>query len=200
MLNGGLPAYENLHVRRNIMQAVPVSASLTDDLTWADVRELRKRWPGKLIIKGILHPEDAKLAVSNGADGIIVSNHGGRNLDHSIAPIEALPEIAAEIGHKATVLLDSGIRRGSDIAKALAMGATAVLVGRAPLYGTAVAGQDGAEKVIGGLKNELLYTMAMLGCNRIADLQKALIHAPHIPMPDAVRAMHDTPSKPSISA
>jgi isopentenyl diphosphate isomerase/L-lactate dehydrogenase-like FMN-dependent dehydrogenase len=154
---------------------------LSDDLTWRDIEEYRKRWSGKLIVKGILHPDDAKRAAMLGADAVIVSNHGGRNLDGSMAPLEALPDVVDAVGDRAEVFMDGGIRRGADIAKAVALGAKCVLIGRPTLYGTAVAGEMGATHVLNTLKRELLYTLATLGVPRIADLSRDILHAPHFP-------------------
>ena len=101
-----------------------------DSLNWEDLKVLRKMWPGTLIVKGIAHPQDAIFAADCGADGVVVSNHGGRNLDGSMAPLEALPEVVDAVGKRITVIVDSGFRRGSDVVKALALGAHAVLIGR----------------------------------------------------------------------
>ena len=111
-----------------------------DSLNWEDIKIFRDKWPGILMIKGINRPDDAVKAIEYGVDGIVVSNHGGRNMDSVVASIDVLPEIAEAVGDRLTVILDSGVRRGSDIAKALALGAKAVLTGRATLYGTAVGG------------------------------------------------------------
>lgn len=175
LMDGGLPRFENLPGRRTIMQGVSATQMLKGDLTWEDVADLRRRWSGHLVVKGVLRADDAERAVASGADGVVVSNHGGRNLDSAIAPIDALPGIVDAVGHQAAVLIDSGVRRGSDIAKALALGADAVLFGRPALYGTAVAGQAGAAFVIERLRRELSTTMAMLGCSRLADLGPDLL-------------------------
>lgn len=141
-----------------------------DGMTWDDIARIRDMWPRTLIIKSPLTVEDAELAVKNGADGIVVSNHGGRALDSARPTIDALPEIVAAVGHKTTVMLDSGIRRGSDIVKALALGAKTVLIGRATLYGVAAGGQEGAERAIGILKNEFEKTMGYMGCRTVSEL------------------------------
>ena len=178
--NGGLPRFENLPGRRTINEGVSATQMLSDDLTWCDIEEYRKRWPGKLIVKGILHPDDAKRAVMLGADAVVVSNHGGRNLDGSMAPFDALPEIADVIGSRAEVFMDGGIRRGADIAKAVALGAKCVLIGRPTLYGAAVAGQIGAAHVLDNLKKEFLYTLATLGVPKVSELSRDIIYAPHL--------------------
>lgn len=148
----------------------------TESLSWEDVKALRKVWPGKLLVKGILHPQDAVIAADCGCDGVIVSNHGGRNLDSSMAPLEALPQVLDAAGRRLTVLMDSGIRRGSDVVKALALGAEAVLIGRATLYGTAAAGEAGAARAITLLREEIDRVMALLGVNSVAELGLEQLH------------------------
>ena len=134
-----------------------------DSLNWEDLKALRKIWPGTLMVKGILHPQDAVIAADCGADAVIVSNHGGRNLDSSRAPIDVLPEVVDAVGKRITVIVDSGFRRGSDVVKALALGAKAVLIGRATLFGTAVGGQAGAARAIEIYREEVDRVMAMIG-------------------------------------
>lgn len=176
----GMPRHENYpakyqhRISSGTGQAKPMRHS---SMTWRDIARLREFWPGKLIVKGILRAEDAILAVENGADAVVVSNHGGRNLDSSVASIDALPEVVSAVGHRATVILDSGIRRGSDIAKALALGADSVLIGRATLYGVAAGGQAGAEHALAILRTELRKTMGYLGCKTISDLCPELFEA-----------------------
>src|SRR4029077_242659 len=133
-------------------------------IKWDDLDALRKIWPHKLIVKGMLNAEDAAEAVNHGADGIDVSNHGGRNLDGIISPMEVLPEIVDAVGKRATVFCDSGFRRGSDVVKALALGADAVLVGRSTLYGVAAGGQDGAARALEIYREEISRVLALLGC------------------------------------
>jgi isopentenyl diphosphate isomerase/L-lactate dehydrogenase-like FMN-dependent dehydrogenase len=147
-------------------------------MTWADIDRMREFWPGKLIVKGILREEDAVLAVEHGADAVVVSNHGGRALDAAAPTIDVLPEVVRAVGGKTTVILDSGIRRGSDMVKALALGADAVLTGRATLYGTSIAGQAGAEKAISILKTEFEKTMAYVGCRRVGELGPEIFAKP----------------------
>jgi len=146
------------------------SSLRTDAISWADLDALRKIWPHKLIVKGMLDPHDAATAVDHGADGIAVSNHGGRNLDGIISPIEVLPEIVDAVGKRATVFVDSGFRRGSDVVKALALGANAVMIGRSTLYGIAAAGEAGAARALEIYREEISRVMALLGCNTLADL------------------------------
>ena len=149
-----------------------------DSLTWDDLRVLRKMWPNLLLVKGILHPQDATSAVDCGADGVIVSNHGGRNLDGIISPMEALPEIVDAVGKRATVLVDSGFRRGTDVVKALALGAKAVQIGRSTLYGVAAGGEEGAARALAIFRDEIDRVLALIGCRSIAELTTEFLHAP----------------------
>lgn len=162
MLNGGMPQFE-----------APPKA---DNVTWESVALLRRRWPRTLMIKGILSAEDAIRAVDLGADAVIVSNHGGRCLDSAAASIDVLPEVVAAVGQRAKVLLDSGVRRGSDIVKALSLGACAVLSGRPGLWGLSVEGQAGAAKVLALLQKEMLTTMGQVGCPTVEDLGPHIVH------------------------
>jgi len=150
----------------------------SDCVTWEDLKELRDLWKGPLMIKGILRAEDAERAIACGVDGIIVSNHGGRMLDSSIAPIHTLPAIVEQVAGRIPVLLDSGVRRGSDIVKALALGATTVLIGRAPLYGLAVNGEKGAQHVLEILTDEVRRVIGLLGCPDIRDLNPSYLALP----------------------
>ncbi len=178
VMTSGLPAAVNHPegYRDAIFKAPPDDATGIDRrTTFEDLRLLRKMWPRTLMVKGVLHPDDARKAVEAGADAVIVSNHGARNFDSALASIDALPAIADAVGGKATVLLDSGIRRGSDVAKALALGAKAVLVGRAALYGIAVAGEAGAAHALAMLRAELDKTLGFAGCRDVAALGRALV-------------------------
>ena len=174
LLSTGMPRFENFPeaLQRSLTAAPKGRSALpkTDSLTWEDLRMLRKIWQGPLIVKGILRPEDAQTAVQNGADGIVVSNHGGRNLDHSIPPLFALPDIIERVGGRIQVLMDGGVMRGSDVIKALALGADAVLVGRAPLWGVAAAGQAGAQRALAILAEEMLRVLGQLGRSTIGEL------------------------------
>ena len=178
MLGGGLPTQANLpaEMRQSVMRGGRPGAHFKqDNLDWDDLSRLRERWPGKFILKGILHPDDATRAMAIGADGVVVSNHGARSLDHSIASIEALPAIAAAVGGRMTVMLDSGVRRGSDVVKAIALGADLVLLGRATLYGMAAFGEAGAARAITLLAEETARTMAMLGLTEIAQIDRGAL-------------------------
>lgn len=148
--------------------------SLATDVTWEDVALLRKRWQGKLVLKGVLRVDDARKAAEHGADAIVVSNHGARNLDCAPGPVEVLPAIVDAVGDRLAILADSGVRRGADIARFLALGASGVLIGRATLYGVAIAGEAGASRVLDLLRNELSITMGMLGAQTLADLPGCL--------------------------
>lgn len=175
----GMPRYENYPSEikyRITAQPMGRSQMRNDSLNWNDLRELRKMWPHKLIVKGILHPQDAILAADCGADAVAVSNHGGRNLDSAISPIEALPEVVDAVGKRITVLVDSGFRRGSDVVKALALGAHAVQIGRATLYGVAAGGYDGARRAIAIFREEIDRVMALIGCPSIAKLGPEYLH------------------------
>jgi isopentenyl diphosphate isomerase/L-lactate dehydrogenase-like FMN-dependent dehydrogenase len=142
-------------------------------LGWADLEKLASECSLPILVKGLLTAEDAELAVEHGAAGVVVSNHGGRQLDRALASGDALPEVVDAVGGRVTVLVDGGIRRGVDIAIALALGADAVLVGRAPLWGLAAAGSKGAERVLGLLRDELELALALCGCASPADLTRA---------------------------
>jgi isopentenyl diphosphate isomerase/L-lactate dehydrogenase-like FMN-dependent dehydrogenase len=161
----GIPQYEKM-------------PEYAENLTFEDIRELRRRWPGQLLVKGILRADDAIKAVDCGADGIVVSNHGGRCLDVAAAPIDVLPQIVDAVGHRASVLMDSGVRRGTDIAKAVSFGAQGVLSGRPGLLGLSLAGQPGAEHVLGILRRELLIAMGQLGCAKLSELGPHLFEHP----------------------
>lgn len=173
LVTTGMPMYANYPARAKAkMTRGPVGRSSlrTDSVSWEDLAEIRRIWPHKLILKGVLDARDAAKAVELGADGIDVSNHGGRNLDGIVSPIEVLPEIADAVGSRATVFMDSGIRRGSDVLKALALGATAVMVGRSTLYGVAAGGEAGAARALAIYRDEIHRNMALLGCNTLAEV------------------------------
>jgi len=171
--SGRFPRHENYpeEYQSSILSGVGSRDALrADSLAWEDVAKFRDMWPGVLMLKGVNRPDDAIKALSYGIDGIVVSNHGGRNMDSAAASLEVLPEIAEAVGDKMTLILDSGVRRGSDIVKALALGAKAVLTGRATLYGTAVGGEAGALRAINILKNEADKTMAYTGCRTVDEV------------------------------
>lgn len=144
-------------------------------VSWHDLEWIRREWKGPVALKGVLRPEEAARAADLGADAVIVSNHGGRQLDHAPATLDALPAIVAEVGDRMEVLFDSGVRRGSDIATALALGARAVLIGRAHLYGLAAAGEAGVRHAIDILAGELRMTMGLCGAASLDDLDGSLL-------------------------
>ena len=152
-----------------------VNSLYDSSVNWEDFKWFRSIWNGPLIVKGVLTPEDARKAVSYGADGIVVSNHGGRQLDYCPASIDVLPEIVDAVGDRIEVLLDSGVRRGTDVAKALALGARACMVGRPYLWGLASGGQGGVERALTILQTELDRAMALLGRPTLADLDRTTV-------------------------
>lgn len=181
MILHGQPRFENLTEilpkgdTRAVTGAKYVTAQLDPTLNWDDVRMLRDLWPRALLVKGIMTTEDARRALELGADGIVVSNHGGRQLDGAVSPMEILPDVVAAVGDRLAVLIDSGFRRGTDVAKALALGARAVMIGRATLYGVAAGGEAGATHALGILRTELDRVLALLGCTSVRDLGPHLV-------------------------
>ncbi|HKA42985.1 MAG TPA: alpha-hydroxy acid oxidase [Burkholderiales bacterium] len=179
VLTSGMPSYRNYPAElRTTVTARPMGRSMMkcEEMNYEHLRALRRMWPGQLLVKGIAHPQDAILAAECGVDGVVVSNHGGRNLDGSMAPLEALPAVVDAVGKRITVLVDSGFRRGSDVVKALALGARGVLIGRSTLYGTAAGGEAGAARAIQIFREEIDRVMALIGCNSIADLGPEYLH------------------------
>ncbi len=151
-------------------------ASLLDPaMSWADVDALRRIWTGPLLLKGVLHPAEARTAIDHGVDGLIVSNHGGRQLDGAPASFDALPAVIEAVGGRIPVLLDGGVRRGADVVKALALGARACLVGRPQLWGLAVAGEAGVAHVLDIYRREIDRVMGLCGVSRVANLGPDLI-------------------------
>jgi len=147
-------------------------------ITWKYVREVRDRWKGPFALKGVMSADDARLAVDAGVTAIIVSNHGGRQLDGAAAPLDVLPQIVRAVGDRAEVILDGGIRRGVHVLKALACGATACSIGRPYLYGLGAAGEAGALKALEMLRTELVVAMQLSGCADLASIDGRLIHRP----------------------
>jgi isopentenyl diphosphate isomerase/L-lactate dehydrogenase-like FMN-dependent dehydrogenase len=147
--------------------------------TWQDLLWLREHWDGPLALKGVLHPDEARRAIDAGVEGIIVSNHGGRQIDGEIASLDALPGVVSAVAGRADVLLDSGVRTGSDVMKALALGAKAVLIGRPYIYGLGLGGEDGVRHVLRSLLAELDLSMALAGCASVAEVGPELLS--HIP-------------------
>ncbi|MGH8721822.1 MAG: alpha-hydroxy acid oxidase [Burkholderiales bacterium] len=165
--------------RKDILSLATYVANLLDPtMTWRDVEWLRRIWTGPLLIKGILHPEEARSAVEHGVDGVIVSNHGGRQLDGAIPSIRALPAVVDAVAGRVPVLLDGGVRRGADVVKALALGATACLIGRPHLWGLAVAGEAGVARVLEIFRREIDRVLALGGWNGIAALDRGALGLP----------------------
>jgi L-lactate dehydrogenase (cytochrome) len=164
----------------NVDRSGPVSRAKVEKMfdgtvTWEDLDWIRQAWDGPIALKGVLRADDVRRAADDGLDGVIVSNHGGRQLDHVPPTLEILPELVDAADGRLEVLMDSGVRRGSDIVAALAQGARAVLIGRAHLYGLAAAGEAGVRHAIDILADELRMTMALCGARRVADLDRRLI-------------------------
>ncbi len=173
LLATGVPRFQNLDVNTGGRITSPTLTEFRTrrtELHWADFAWLRKLWPRKLLVKGIMTVEDAQLAAQHGADGIFVSNHGGRQLDGAPSPIEVLPPIAQAVGKRMAIMLDGGIRRGTDVVKALALGADMVFVGRATLFGATAGGGAGALRALNLLASEVGRTLALLGCNSVEQL------------------------------
>jgi L-lactate dehydrogenase (cytochrome)/(S)-mandelate dehydrogenase len=152
-----------------------MASNLDPQVSWEDIETVRREWPRKLLIKGILHPLDAVEAIQRGADGIIVSNHGGRQLDGAPATIEALPAIVDAVAGRVPVLIDGGIRRGADIVRARALGATACLIGRPQLWGLAVGGESGVCQVLEVLRSEVDRVLALCGREKFCDVRSDLL-------------------------
>ena len=175
--DGGLPRLENVVLPgQGPMPLVDVTSGLSAAaITWNDFGWIHRLWPGPIVVKGILTGEDARRAVDQGAAAIVVSNHGGRQLDGVGASIQALPEVVAAVRGRAEILVDGGIRRGSDVVKALCLGARAVLIGRAYGYGLAAAGEEGVGCALNIIRSDLERTLRLLGTPRVADLNSSLV-------------------------
>jgi (S)-mandelate dehydrogenase len=180
MLRNGLPGMANLEGYRfsapsgtDIVTAV--GREMDAGLDWEYIRQLRDQWPGKLLLKGVERPDDAERAAAVGCDGVVVSNHGGRQLDGAIATLEALPQVARAVGGRITVLLDGGVRRGVDILKARALGAQAVLTGRATLFGAMAGGEAGAQRALEILSSELVRAMQLCGVRSAGEIGLDLV-------------------------
>src|SRR5271155_301363 len=180
LLDGGLPGLPNVVVPgKGQMPLVDINAALAESTpTWADLRWIREIWKGPIVIKGVLTAEDARRAVDEGVAAISVSNHGGRQLDGVPASLRALPEVVEAVKGRIEVLMDGGIRRGTDIAKAISMGARAVLCGRAYAYGLAAAGEAGVDRAIEILRTDLERTLRLLGCPSVAELDRSYVNVP----------------------
>jgi (S)-mandelate dehydrogenase len=180
MLRHGLPGMANLvgypfSTPSGTDIVTAVGREMDAGLDWEYIKRLRERWPGKLLLKGVERPDDAERAAAIGCDGVVVSNHGGRQLDGASATLEALPEVARAVGSKLTVLLDGGVRRGVDILKARALGAQAVLTGRATLFGAMAGGEAGARRALEILSTELVRAMQLSGVRSPAEITAELL-------------------------
>jgi len=180
MLRNGPPRFRNLEAflpqSLTPMGASTVIPRLFDaTICWDDVRWIREQWHGKLLLKGVLSVADAEQAAALGVDGLVISNHGGRQLDYCVTAIEVLPEIVAAVGGRLALIVDGGFRRGSDIVKGLALGAQAVMLARATLYGLIAGGAAGVERALTILTTEIDRVLGQLGCNSIAELNPGLV-------------------------
>jgi isopentenyl diphosphate isomerase/L-lactate dehydrogenase-like FMN-dependent dehydrogenase len=177
--DGGMMAFPNIELNGTPMPYADVSAALESTVvTWDDLRWIRDMWNGPVIVKGVLTGEDAKRAVAEGAQGIIVSNHGARQLDGVSSTLRALPEVVAAVNGRAEVMLDGGVRRGTDVVKALCLGAKAVLIGRAYAYGLGAAGGAGVARTIEILRTDIVRTLKLLGCSSVAELNRSYVDVP----------------------
>jgi (S)-mandelate dehydrogenase len=183
MLRSGMPVMENLigfTAEAVTATAIASSVGRSYDPTfdWDGLKAIRDAWPRKLIIKGVAHPQDAAKALALGCDAIVVSNHGGRQLDGGIATLDALPAVVESVRGRVPVLVDGGVRRGVDVVKALALGAQAVMIGRATLYGACAAGEAGAARALEILRSELARAMQLCGAHKVSAIESDLLFKP----------------------
>jgi (S)-mandelate dehydrogenase len=176
LLRNGVPRFRNVESFLPPGKASAVGGSTVlpglfeATITWDDIAWIRQFWRGKLLIKGVLSAGDAERALALGCDGVVLSNHGGRQLDYCVAAIDVLPEVAAAVGGRMPILIDGGVRRGTDVIKALALGAQGVMLGRATLYGLAAGGEAGVARALEMLCTETDRTLGLLGCNSVSEL------------------------------
>jgi len=179
LMDGGIHRLPNIVIPgEGPMGLRDVGSLIRTSFTWDDLKWIREIWPGPIVFKGVLTAEDARRCVDLGAAGVVVSNHGGRQLESSPATLRALPEVVAAVNGRAEVLLDSGIRRGTDVVKALCLGARGVLIGRAYTYGLGAAGEAGVGRAIAILRADLERTLKLLGCASVTALDRSYINAP----------------------
>jgi isopentenyl diphosphate isomerase/L-lactate dehydrogenase-like FMN-dependent dehydrogenase len=177
--DGGLMKFPNIVLKDGPMPYADVGAALEQAMvSWDDFRWIAEAWQGPIIAKGVHTADDARRAIDHGASAVVVSNHGGRQLDGVAATLRVLPEVLAAANGRIEVLLDGGIRRGSDVVKALALGARAVLIGRAYAYGLGAAGGAGVTRVIDILRSDIIRTMKLLGCGSVRELDRSLVDVP----------------------
>jgi isopentenyl diphosphate isomerase/L-lactate dehydrogenase-like FMN-dependent dehydrogenase len=180
LLDGGVPKLANVVVPgKGPMEMVDIGAALAEaTVTWQDLKWIRAMWPGPIVVKGLLTGEDARRAVDEGAAAVVVSNHGGRQLDSVFPTLRALPEVAAAVNGQIEVLMDGGVRRGADVVKALCLGARAVLIGRAYAFGLGAAGYAGVVRALEILRTDIERTIRLLGCPAMSALDRSYIEAP----------------------
>jgi L-lactate dehydrogenase (cytochrome) len=181
LLDGGLPKLENVVLPgKGPLELVDVAAALASaTVTWEDLRWIREVWTGPIVVKGLLTGDDARRAVDEGASAVVVSNHGGRQLDSVFPTLRALPEVVAAVNGQVEVLMDGGVRRGADIVKAICLGARAVLIGRAYAYGLAAGGPVGVARAVEILRTDVERTLRLLGCPSITALDRSYVEVPH---------------------
>nr|WP_312857511.1 alpha-hydroxy acid oxidase [Aureimonas pseudogalii] len=178
LLRHGVPHFENSYATRGapiVARSVMRDFGKRDHLNWTHLERIRARWPGKLVVKGIIRAEDALATLERGVDGIIVSNHGGRQLDGTVAPLDVVGAVVEAVGGRAAVMLDGGVRRGTDVLKAIALGADFVFVGRPFLYAASAFGFSGIERAIAILMEEIHRDMALLGVEHLMDLDRSFL-------------------------
>ena len=180
LMDGGVPKLENIVIPgKGPMSLMDVTAALAQAVvTWEDLRWLKRIWTGPIVVKGVLTADDAKRAVTEGAAAVVVSNHGGRQLDGAPATLRVLPEVVAAIKGQAEILMDGGVRRGSDIVKAICFGARAVLLGRAYAFGLAAAGKAGVTRALAILRDDMERTLRLLGCPSVSALNSSYLNIP----------------------
>ena len=185
LIKSGVPRFVNMYGATGPMITESTPGGFRqgrDRLSWEDLKWLRSQWKGRLVVKGVMHPADAKLAADIGVDAMIVSNHGGRQLDATISSLQALPDVIAQLPASMPVFLDGGVRRGTDVLKAVALGAKFVFMGRPTLYGAAVGEQQGIRRVLNIFMSEIDRNLALLGCRRIGEVTPDLLQ--HISAPN----------------
>jgi (S)-mandelate dehydrogenase len=181
ILTRGMPRFDNVvqfvpKDRRSFFASAHwIRSQMDRALSWDTVARIRDRWPRKLIIKGLLSLDDIQRAVEIGADAVVISNHGGRQLDWAVAPLDLLPAARKAVGNRIAIMIDGGMRRGTDVIKAMMLGADAVLIGRAALYGLAAAGRPGVRRALDILREEIDRDLALLGVASVADLSPELL-------------------------
>ena len=180
LIDGGVPKLENIVIPgKGPMSLMDVTAALARAVvTWEDIRWLKRIWTGPVVVKGVLTADDARRAVDQGAAAMVVSNHGGRQLDGAPATLRVLPEVVAAVNGQAEVLMDGGVRRGSDIVKAICLGARAVLLGRAYAFGLAAAGRLGVTRALEILRDDVERTLRLLGCSSVSALNSSYLNIP----------------------